>query len=97
MYGVNASVPKALVKHLVKWVAAVSYTHVDVYKRQYYPGGGGQWGGGHWGNAYTNRRAYGPSRSSYAGNRVSSSTCLLYTSVFVNIGNHIFKAIGFVG
>ena len=31
-------------------------------------------GGGHWGNAYTNRRSYGSSRSSYAGNRVSSST-----------------------
>ena len=44
------------------------------YHPGYYPGGGGHWGGGHWGNAYTNRRSYGPSRSSYAGNRVSSST-----------------------
>ena len=48
--------------------------HHHHYHPGYYPGGGGHWGGGHWGNAYTNRRSYGPSRSSYAGNRVSSST-----------------------
>ena len=30
MYGVNGSIPKTLVRYLV----AVSYTHLDVYKRQ---------------------------------------------------------------
>lgn len=38
--------------------------HHHHYHPGYYPGGGGHWGGGHWGNAYTNRRSYGPSRSS---------------------------------
>ena len=41
MYGVNAGVPKTLVRHIVQYVAdtcgqpvPVSYTHLDVYKRQ---------------------------------------------------------------